>query len=71
VDVKFHLFIRDKTTGGMRENRETHRLRYLFKPEIEALLGIEGLRLVHAEEWMTGRELGIGTFGACFVAVRD
>ena len=37
VDVRYHLFIRDKNSQQVEETRETHTMRYLFKPEIEMI----------------------------------
>jgi SAM-dependent methyltransferase len=68
VDVNYHVFIRDKASSEVKELRETHRMRYLFQPEIELLLEQVGLRLVHCEEWMSGKLIGTNTWGACFVA---
>jgi len=68
VDVNYTLFVTDKSSGRQDRITETHRMRYLFKPEIEYLLEQAGLALVHAESWMDGGALGGKTFGACFVA---
>ncbi len=38
VDVNYQVFIQDKSNGEVEELKETHRIRYLFKPEIEFLL---------------------------------
>lgn len=68
VDVNYHIFIKDKLQGSYEEVKETHRMRYLFKPEIEAMLDIAELKLIHCEEWMTGKELCFDSWGACFIA---
>ena len=68
VDVDYHVFIRDKTDGRMTENRETHRMRYLFQPEVRCMAESAGFRLECAEEWMSGREPGLNTWGVCFIA---
>jgi SAM-dependent methyltransferase len=68
VDVHYHMFVRDKASNEVKELRETHRMRYLFQPEIELLLELAGFRLVHGEEWMTGKPVGTATWGACFLA---
>jgi SAM-dependent methyltransferase len=68
VDVHYHVFVRDKATNAVNELRETHRMRYLFQPEIELLLEQAGFRLVHCEEWMTGKTVGTLTWGVCFIA---
>lgn len=39
VDVNYTVFIGDKASGAMEQVRETHRMRYLFLPELELLRG--------------------------------
>lgn len=67
VDVNYHVFIRDRASGAVDEVRETHRMRYLFRPEIELLAESAGMKIEHACEWMTGRAPGSNTWGVCFV----
>ena len=67
VDVNYELAIRDKTTGVSEELRETHRMRYLFKSEIELFSRSSDMRLVECGEWLTGRPAGFDTWGAYFV----
>lgn len=66
VEVDYQVFVRDKTTGRVEELRETHRMRYLFRPEIESFLATSGLALEEAAEWMTGRAPGFDTWGVWF-----
>lgn len=68
VDVNYQVFIQDKTTGVMKELQETHRMRYLFKTEIDQLLAERQLELRAAGEWLTNREIGFDTWGVYFVA---
>jgi len=68
VDLNYQVLVRDKTTGSIEDLRETHRMRYLFRPELEVLLAAAGLHLAAAMEWMSDRPLGFTTWGACFVA---
>jgi len=70
VDVNYQVLVRDKANGLVEELRESHTMRYLFRPEIELLLAEVGMYLVAAEEWLTGRPLGFDTWGGCFVAKR-
>lgn len=70
VDVNYNVFIRDKKSSAVEELKETHRMRYLFKPEIESMLKVEDLELIRCEEWMTGKEPGVDTWGGCFVGER-
>ncbi len=69
VDVNYHVFITDKRSGNVDELQETHRMRYLFQPELELLLNEAGFEVKHAEEWLSGAALGFNTWGACFVAI--
>ncbi len=67
VDVNYQAFIKDKNTGAVAEIQETHRMRYLFKPEIDWLLTDSQLELIEFREWMTTREPGFDTWGVYFV----
>lgn len=67
VDVNYLVFIRDKETGRVNEVRETHRMRYLFLPEIRQLLADTGFELLAAEEWLTGKPLGFASWSAVFI----
>jgi SAM-dependent methyltransferase len=68
VDVNYHVFLRDKQTEATSELRETHRMRYLFSPEVELLLAAAGFELVRAAEWLSGAPLSFRSWNACFVA---
>lgn len=67
VDVNYRVFIRNKATGIVEELKETHRMRYLFKPEIDFLFEQAGFESVDIFEWMTGRTPGFDTWGVCCV----
>lgn len=68
VEVTYDVRIREKAGGRESELRETHRMRYLFSPEVEDLLAGAGFELVRAEEWMTGNAPGFETWSVCFVS---
>jgi SAM-dependent methyltransferase len=68
VDVSYQIFVKDRATQRTEEVHETHRMRYLFVPEVKVLLEEAGLRLERACEFGTGGELGFGTWNALFVA---
>ena len=70
VDVKYQVFIRDRRSGEVEVVEETHQMRYLFAPEIEALLAAASMDVVACEEWMSGQRLGCDTWSACFMARR-
>ena len=68
VEVNYHVRIREKASGREDELRESHRMRYLFLPEVEALLDDAGFEFVRAEEWMTGKPPGFETWGIVVLA---
>ena len=68
VDVNYQVFIRTKADGKIEELSESHRMRYLFDPEIDALLAQQGMKLLDRAEWMSGRQPGPDTWGVCCVA---
>ena len=68
VTVVYDLLIERKDDRKLRRISESHRMRYLFLPEIREFLGRAGLQFVHCEEWITGKPLGLDTWSACFVA---
>jgi len=68
VDVNYQVIIIERASGGIEQIRETHKMRYLFLPEISGYLTANGLGLIHAEEWVSGRTVGHNTWGVCCVA---
>ena len=68
VDVRFDISVTSKDSELRREICETHRMRYLFLPEIEQLLGDAGFECVQAQRWMTGQPLDDTAWYACFSA---
>jgi SAM-dependent methyltransferase len=69
VDVNYHIFVRDLATQTVTESRETHAMRYFFKPEIECIGDQTGFHCMHVEEWVTGKAIGCDTWGVCFVLI--
>lgn len=67
VDVNYHVIVRVKTEGKDQDLRETHRMRYLFRPELDFFLRDAGLRIVDEFEWITNKPPGLNTWGVCFV----
>ena len=57
VDVNYTVFIEVKATGQVEQVRETHRMRYLFLPEIQQQLNSKALVLQSSREWLTGNLL--------------
>lgn len=71
VDVNYTIFATEKRSGDIEQIRETHCMRYLFLNEIDRLLAGAGFSRVRVEEWMTGVEPSIDTWGVCVVARKD
>jgi SAM-dependent methyltransferase len=67
VDVHYHVLVRDLASQAVTELKETHAMRYFFKPEIDIIADQTGFEILHAEEWMTGNPSGQNTWGVCFI----
>jgi SAM-dependent methyltransferase len=67
VDVNYHVFLKDINSSIISELRETHTMRYLFKPEIELLLGNFKSTILDYGEWLTARKAGNDTWGVYFI----
>jgi SAM-dependent methyltransferase len=67
VDIKYQVFIQNKLTSKLEIIEETHRLRYLFKPEVIYFLNEAGLELVESAEWMTGKNTSFNSWYVYFV----
>jgi len=68
VDVNYEIFIKDNKTGNVDVIRETHIMRYLYKPEIEILLNNSEMKLVDYREWLTNNQASFDTWGVYFIA---
>jgi len=68
VDVNYQIFVRDRATTRTEEIHEQHRMRYLFVPEVELMLGQVGLRLERACEFASDGPLSCATWNVLFVA---
>jgi hypothetical protein len=52
VDVNFEVFIEDKMNSKVNKIQETHRVRYLFLPELQFMLQGIGFTVIDTLEWM-------------------
>ncbi len=71
VDVNYEIIVTNKHTTHQETIKETHKMRYLFKPEIENFMNNAGLELIKCEEWLTGREAGFDTWGVTFMGQKN
>jgi SAM-dependent methyltransferase len=67
VDVRYQLFVKDLHAQKVEEISETHRMRYLFHPELELLAEVAGLRIESCGAWMSDREPDCSTWYVYFV----
>jgi SAM-dependent methyltransferase len=71
VDVNYRIFIKDKGNHTTEEIVETHRMRYLFEPEVRELLSQAGFTILSSEEWLSAASLGFSSWNAVFVCGGD
>ena len=67
VDVNYQVFVKEKSSADVEELNETHRMRYLFAPEVETLCRVSGFNLISSGEWMSGKIPSFDTWGVYFV----
>jgi hypothetical protein len=67
VDVHYRYFHRRIGAPHWNLVEETHQLRYWFPFEIQTLAESAGLRWLACEEWLSGHEPSVDTWGVCHV----
>lgn len=70
VDVRYEIVVSDKASGLRQTVLETHRMRYLFLPEIRLLLTAAGFEMLEARAWMQHEEPSLSTWNAVVCARR-
>jgi SAM-dependent methyltransferase len=70
VDVHYKVLVKQNGNGVTSDIEETHRMRYLFLPELKFMLQAAGMELLRAERWMSEEELGCGSWQAVVTARR-
>ncbi len=53
VDVNFEVIIEDKKTLNIEKIHETHKMRYLFLPEIEYFINSSNLKVYGSFQWLS------------------
>lgn len=71
VDVNYRVMVMRKDNNTVTEIREIHRMRYLFKPEIELLLQLSGFKLTTFQEFLTRENPSEKSWNVVFVALKD
>ncbi len=67
VDVSYQILVQDFNSDTLEEIHEVHRMRYLFKTEIELMLQQFQMKLLVCREWLTDKEPGFDTWGVYFL----
>jgi SAM-dependent methyltransferase len=67
VHVNYHIKLKNKLTGLVREFDEKHSMRHFGVPEIALLASQTGFEMVHAEEFLTGGAPSEKTWGVTFI----
>jgi SAM-dependent methyltransferase len=68
VDVRYRLFVLDKATKRTDEIMESHKMRYLFQPEVRLMLENSGFEFVALLEFLKDTPPGPDSWSACFIA---
>lgn len=69
VDVNYTVFVEAKATGQAQQINETHRMRYLFLPELQ-VFGAEKFEEHGSYAWMTNYPLNAESWGGLQLLVR-
>jgi SAM-dependent methyltransferase len=67
VDVNYQVFITQKVDKSVSELQEIHKMRYLFRPEIEFFISNTGFQVSTHKEWMSNRQPSCDTWNTYFV----
>jgi len=70
VDVHYKVRVKQNQNGAVCELEETHRMRYLFLPELRFMLQAAGMEMLHAQRWMSDDELDARSWQAVVTARR-
>ena len=70
VDVRYKVRVKQNRNGMVAEIEETHRMRYLFLPELRFMLQAVGMEMLQAERWMSDDELDARSWQAVVTARR-
>jgi hypothetical protein len=71
VDVNYTIFIKNKINSTVNEMKETHRMRYLFLPEMQQFLNLTGLSIVSEKTWIDGGTLMLNNWNGCIIAQKS
>ena len=67
VDVNYHCDVENKASGESNVIEETHRMRYLFHPELLELAQRNGFEVLASHNWMTTEPLSFSSWNGILV----
>jgi SAM-dependent methyltransferase len=67
VDVKFTIIAKDLTNNEFSVFEEIHPMRHFAIQEIDLLAKLTNFEVIKVEEFLTGNNVSISTWGACFI----
>jgi SAM-dependent methyltransferase len=68
VEVNYEIFIDNKKTFNQEKFKETHRMRYLFQPEIKLFLEKHHLKFLECSEEITSPNPSLNPWSVYFIA---
>ena len=68
VEVNYEIIVEDKANKAYKIFKESHTIRYFFRPELEMILKKHGMEIIQHSEWLTENDLSFNSFGSCIVA---
>lgn len=68
VDVNYQVWIEVNESGKVEKVQETHKMRYLFLPEITRLLNLQQLEMIDAREWLADNPPGKQSWGVLAIS---
>jgi SAM-dependent methyltransferase len=68
VDVNYDIVVIEKASSTCRQFAETHRMRYLFRPELEDLLLQHNFRSIAFTEWLSDQAPNLTSWNAVVTA---
>lgn len=69
VTVQYEIITQNKIGDVFHKFSESHKMRYLFLPEIDLLFAANGMRRVTACGWLTSNMPGIDTWSVCAAGI--
>ncbi len=70
VEVVYDIAITNKSSKEIKKIKENHNMRYFFLPELKFVLDKADFDFINAEEWLSKKEIGFNSWGACIVGAK-